>query len=168
MNRLIICLCLSPRYLNWFSAGQVRTKDQKDKASYSIGLELGNSLKKGKMDVNADKLLKGLKDGISGAKPLLTEEQVKETMTALQKEMTEKQAAAKKESGEKNAADGEKFLGGKQKERRRENDRQRVAIQSLEGRSRRIAEGDRYRRGQLSSMAGSDAASTSGPRTDRS
>jgi FKBP-type peptidyl-prolyl cis-trans isomerase FklB len=90
-------------------------KDQKEKASYSIGLELGTSLKKGNMDVNTDTLLKGLKDGLSGAKPLLTEEQVKETMTALQKEMMEKQAAAQKEAGEKNAAAGEKFLAENKK-----------------------------------------------------
>jgi len=89
---------------------RVDTSSAKGKASYSIGLELGTSLKKGKMDVNTDSLLKGVKDGLSGAKPLLTEEQVKETMAALQKEMTEKQTAANKDAGERNAAAGEKFL----------------------------------------------------------
>src|SRR6266850_733006 len=90
--------------------GQPQLKDQKEKASYSIGHELGASLKKGNMEVNTDTLMKGLKDGLSGAKSLLTDEQIKETMTAFQKEMMEKQAAAQKEAGEKNAAAGEKFL----------------------------------------------------------
>ena len=110
MNRLIICLATVLVASIGLAQDKSQLKDQKDKASYSIGLELGTSLKKGKMDVNTDTLLKGLKDGLSGAKPLLTEEQVKETMTALQKEMMEKQAAASKEAGEKNAAAGEKFL----------------------------------------------------------
>lgn len=90
-------------------------KDQKEKASYSIGHELGNSLKKGNMEVNTDTLLKGLKDGLTGSKSLLTEEQIKETMTAFQKEMMEKQAAAQKEQGEKNLATGEKFLAENKK-----------------------------------------------------
>src|SRR5436190_23704446 len=89
---------------------QPQLKDQKEKASYSIGHELGASLKKGNMDVNTDILMKGLKDGLTGAKSLLTDEQIKETMTAFQKEMMEKQQAAQKELGEKNAVAGEKFL----------------------------------------------------------
>jgi len=115
MNRLIICLGSLLVASIGLAQEKTELKDQKDKASYSIGLELGTSLKKGKMDVNTDTLLKGLKDGLSGAKPLLTEEQVKETMTALQKEMMEKQAAASKEAGEKNAAAGEKFLAENKK-----------------------------------------------------
>jgi FKBP-type peptidyl-prolyl cis-trans isomerase FklB len=115
MNRLIICLASVLVASIGLAQDKTVLKDQKDKASYSIGLELGNSLKKGKMDVNADTLFKGLKDGLSDAKPLLTEEQVKETMTALQKEMMEKQAAANKEAGEKNAAAGEKFLAENKK-----------------------------------------------------
>lgn len=85
-------------------------KDQKDKVSYSIGLDIGLTFKKQKMDLNPDALTAGLKDALSGNKPLLTDEQVKETMTTFSKEMTEKQTAANKEASEKNAATGEKFL----------------------------------------------------------
>lgn len=115
MNRLIICLAAVLVASIGLAQDKQELKDQKDKASYSIGLELGTSLKKGKMEVNSDTLLKGLKDALSGAKPLLTEEQVKETMAALQKEMMEKQAAATKEAGVKNAAEGEKFLAENKK-----------------------------------------------------
>ncbi|MEP7078795.1 MAG: FKBP-type peptidyl-prolyl cis-trans isomerase, partial [Chthoniobacterales bacterium] len=50
------------------------------------------------------------KDALSGAKPQLTDEQVKETMTAFSKEIMEKQTVTNKETGAKNAAAGEKFL----------------------------------------------------------
>jgi len=110
MNRFIICLAAILIASIGLAQDKTELKDQKDKASYAIGLELGNSLKKGKMDVNTNTLVKGLNDGLSGAKPLLTEEQVKETMTALQKDMMDKQAAAAKEAGEKNAEAGKKFL----------------------------------------------------------
>lgn len=85
-------------------------KDQKDKVSYSIGLDIGLTFKKQKMDLNPDALTAGLKDALSGNKPLLTDEQVKETMTAFSKDMTEKQSAASKEASEKNSATGTKFL----------------------------------------------------------
>jgi FKBP-type peptidyl-prolyl cis-trans isomerase FklB len=110
MNRFIICLATVLVASIGLAQDKTELKDQKEKASYAIGLELGNSLKKGKMDVNTNTLVKGLNDGLSGAKPLLTEDQVKETMTTLQKEMMEKQAAAAKEAGEKNAEAGKKFL----------------------------------------------------------
>jgi FKBP-type peptidyl-prolyl cis-trans isomerase FklB len=110
MNRFIICLAAILVASIGLAQDKTELKDQKDKGSYAIGLEVGTSLKKQKMDVNTNILVKGLNDGLSGAKPLLTEEQVKETMTALQKEMMDKQAAAAKELGEKNAEAGKKFL----------------------------------------------------------
>jgi FKBP-type peptidyl-prolyl cis-trans isomerase FklB len=93
-----------------FSQQGTQLKDEKDKVSYSIGLDIGNTFKKQKMDVNTDVMMAGLKDALSGAKPLLTEDQVKETMAAFSKSMVEKQTAAAKEAATKNAAAGETFL----------------------------------------------------------
>lgn len=62
------------------------------------------------MDIDPAALLKGLQDGVAGTKPLMTEDQVKETMSAYSKSMTEKAAAASKEAAAKNGAIGEKFL----------------------------------------------------------
>ena len=85
-------------------------KDSKDKVSYSIGLDIGSTLKKQNIDVNADALVAGLKDALTGAKPQLTEEQIKETMTTFSNELKNKQQAATQEAAQKNAAEGEKFL----------------------------------------------------------
>jgi FKBP-type peptidyl-prolyl cis-trans isomerase FklB len=83
----------------------VQLKDQKDKVSYSIGLNVGFNLAKQKVPVNSDTLVAGIKDALAG-KPQMTETQVRETMAAFEKEMMEQQKVA----GEKNAADGAKFL----------------------------------------------------------
>jgi FKBP-type peptidyl-prolyl cis-trans isomerase FklB len=91
-------------------AAETELKDQKEKVSYSIGIDIGNTLKRQMIDVNAELLNRGIRDGLSGTKPLLTEEQIKETMSAFQKDMVAKQAAAKKATGEKNAAEAKKFL----------------------------------------------------------
>lgn len=85
-------------------------KDSKDKVSYSIGLNIGLNLKKQNVSINPDTLALGLKDALAG-KPQMTEEQVKETMTAFEKEMIDKQKAV----GVKNGADGEKFLAENKK-----------------------------------------------------
>jgi len=80
-------------------------KDQKDKVSYSIGLNIGFSLSREKVPLSMDALESGIRDAIAN-KPRMTEEEVKNTMQAFQKDMVEKQ----KEAGEKNASDGTKFL----------------------------------------------------------
>src|SRR6266446_9684085 len=80
-------------------------KDQKDKVSYSIGLNIGFNLGRQNVQVNPDVLTAGIKDAIAG-KPQLNADQVKEVMTAFEKDMQQKQKAA----GEKSASDGAKFL----------------------------------------------------------
>ena len=90
-------------------------KDQKDKVSYIIGLDIGANLKKQAVDINPDVLLKGVKDALSGNKPSLTEEEIKSTIAAFQKEMKEKQEEMMKKAGEKNKKEGEVFLAGNKK-----------------------------------------------------
>jgi len=85
-------------------------KDSKDKVSYSIGLNIGFNFTKQNVPINPDALALGVRDAIAG-KPKMTEDQIKETMTAFEKEMMDKQKAV----GEKNAADSERFLGENKK-----------------------------------------------------
>jgi FKBP-type peptidyl-prolyl cis-trans isomerase FklB len=90
-------------------------KDQKDKASYSIGYDIGSTFKKQNVDLNADALFTGLKDALGGKEALLTKEDREKTLEVFQKEMMEKQVAASKEAATKNAAEGEKFLAENKK-----------------------------------------------------
>jgi FKBP-type peptidyl-prolyl cis-trans isomerase FklB len=80
-------------------------KDQKDKVSYSIGMNIGANLSRQKVDINPDVLVAGIKDAIAG-KPQLTQDQVKDVMQQFEKDMEQKQ----KDAGEKNKAEGAKFL----------------------------------------------------------
>ncbi len=92
------------------AAEKPELKTQKDKASYVIGLDMGNSLKRNKVDVDIDILIAGLRDALSGAKPLMTEQEMKETIMALQKDLQAKQQEQVKELGGKNKKEGEAFL----------------------------------------------------------
>ncbi len=87
------------------AAGNVELKDQTAKASYAIGLNIGQNLGKQKLPINADAFNAGFKDGMAGT-PKMTEAEIKETMTALEKDMENRQKGA----AEKNKQEGEKFL----------------------------------------------------------
>lgn len=97
------------------AAEKTALKSEKDKVSYSIGLSIGNNFKNQSVDVNVDVLAKGVKDAISGNKPLMTEKEVQETMMAFQNEMKTKQAEHAKVLGEKNKKEGEAFLAENKK-----------------------------------------------------
>jgi FKBP-type peptidyl-prolyl cis-trans isomerase FklB len=90
-------------------------KNQKDKVSYIIGTEIGKNFKKQSIDIDPDVLTRGIKDAISGGKPLLTEQEVQETMATFQKEMMAKQEDLTKKLGEKNKKEGEVFLSENKK-----------------------------------------------------
>ena len=110
MKNVSILLGLSLIASTAFCQQGTTLKDEKDKVSYSIGLDIGTTFKKQNMDINPDTLMTGLRDALSGNKPQLNEEEVKATMTAYSKTMMEKQTSQAKEASSKNGAIGTKFL----------------------------------------------------------
>lgn len=90
---------------------KVVLKDQKDKVSYILGMDIGNNLKKQSISVNPKIFAKGIEDALAGTKSLLTEQEVQETMVAFQKEVMAKQA----EVAKKNKAEGDAFLAENKK-----------------------------------------------------
>jgi FKBP-type peptidyl-prolyl cis-trans isomerase FklB len=115
MKRLIICLSAACVASIGLAQDKPQLKDQKDKASYSIGYDIGETFKKQNVDLNTDALFAGLKEGLAGKEAALSKEEREKTLQAFQKEMMEKQIAASKEAATKNAAEGEKFLAENKK-----------------------------------------------------
>src|SRR5881392_1178209 len=108
MKHLIVIVSASLLALPLFGQEKSQSpqlKDQKDKVSYSIGMNIGFNLSKQKVDINPDILAAGIKDAIAG-KPQLTQDQVKDVMAQFEKDMEQKQ----KQAGEKNKTEGAKFL----------------------------------------------------------
>lgn len=108
MKYLLIVTAVSAALsLSSFAEDQApQLKDLKDKASYSIGMNIGMNFKKQNVELNPDALLAGVKDAMSGKKPALTEAEARDVMNTWSKELAEKQKAM----ADKNAADGKKFL----------------------------------------------------------
>ena len=90
-------------------------KDDKDKVSYSIGLNIGKSMKQEGLDINPDALAAAMKDVFAGKAPQLTDEQVQQVMQAFQQKMMAQKMAAREAGLTKNKAEGEKFLAENKK-----------------------------------------------------
>jgi FKBP-type peptidyl-prolyl cis-trans isomerase len=81
-------------------------KTNKDKYSYAIGLDIGQRMAQSKLNVDTAMLARGISDGLSAAKPALSEAEIQAAMQALQSEMEGKAASVAND----NKAAGEKFL----------------------------------------------------------
>ena len=94
--------------------GQV-LKSQKEKNSYAIGVDVGNSMKRQALDVDPNVLSLGIKDALSNGKLLLTEKEMRETLMNLQKELMAKQSERNQKLAETNKKTGETFLAENKK-----------------------------------------------------
>lgn len=92
-------------------APEVKTRE--DKISYGIGMDIAGNLQSFPVKLNADLLSQGLKDALTGAKPLVADKDLQEAMQSLQAEMMAKQAMENEKMkgvAEQNKVDGAKFL----------------------------------------------------------
>lgn len=88
----------------------LKLKNEKDKLSYSIGVDLGKNFKRQGIDINPTAMAQGMQDAISGSKQLLTDDQMKEVLTKFQRDLMEKRTAEYNKKAEENKKKGEKFL----------------------------------------------------------
>lgn len=85
-------------------------KSQKEKVSYTIGLNIGKNLKEIAESVDIGILTQAIKDELAGVKPKMSEEEMQKTMLGFQQEMQTKQAAKAKKDSEENVKKGEAYL----------------------------------------------------------
>lgn len=91
-------------------AGRPKPEALQDKASYIIGLNLGRSLKTQEVPCTQDLIVQGLRDGLAGTAPLLTDEEIQSAMQEFQTQMMAQQETKRKADGEKNLKASEDFL----------------------------------------------------------
>lgn len=90
-------------------------KTHKDKVSYLLGAQIGNDFKTQQMDVDPDIFSRGLKDVLAGKKPPLSEQEIRDTMMAFQKEIQAKVAVQTQKLAEQNKKEGDAFLAENKK-----------------------------------------------------
>jgi FKBP-type peptidyl-prolyl cis-trans isomerase FklB len=82
----------------------------KEKDSYAVGLNIGRSLKRQPVDLDAPSVLRGVKDALADTKPLLTDAEIDTALKQLQGQVQQKQDAETAKAGEANMKEGEEFL----------------------------------------------------------
>jgi len=78
--------------------------------SYAIGRNIGMNLKQQDLQLDAEQVLKGMRDALAGQPSLLTDAEMEETLGALQQEVQAKQQAQNAALGAKAAKEGEAYL----------------------------------------------------------
>ncbi|MDA8126475.1 MAG: FKBP-type peptidyl-prolyl cis-trans isomerase [Deltaproteobacteria bacterium] len=92
------------------NAADLSLQTQKEKVSYAIGVDLARNFTRMGMDFNVDTLAKGMKDALTGDKPLMTDEELRTTLTAYQTELRDKQMKAANAAAIENKKIGDAFL----------------------------------------------------------
>ena len=85
-------------------------KTPKEKVSYGIGVDVARNFKRLGIDLDLDVLIRAMRDAYSDGKLLMSEEDLRATMSAYQADLRERQAAAVKKAAEDNKKAGDAFL----------------------------------------------------------
>ena len=114
MKRRSITLLITGLLAAQVSANDPQTlNSEQDKFSYTVGQNIGYSLKRQGTQLDVDALAKGLTDAYSGNKPLLSFEEMTQILRTYQQKQAEQQAEEQKQlkqQADKNLEDGEAFL----------------------------------------------------------
>lgn len=82
----------------------------KEKRSYALGMNIGDSIKQDNLDLDPAVVSQALKDALSGGKMLMTDAEAKEVLGKLRNDVMAKRQAEAQKEGEANKAAGQKFL----------------------------------------------------------
>jgi FKBP-type peptidyl-prolyl cis-trans isomerase FklB len=96
-------------------ADGLELKDRKDKESYSLGYQFGQSLKQQGLAVNLEVYTAGIRDALSGAKPQLSQEEVNKTVSEIQSRVMAARQKELQETADKNLSAGKAFLEANRK-----------------------------------------------------
>ena len=92
------------------AADNTALKDQKEKVSYGIGMNIGSNLKHGGYEVDVDVLAGAIKDVMAGKDLKLTEQEAREILQSYSRELAAKKEQERVKLAEKNRKAGEEFL----------------------------------------------------------
>ena len=114
---LILLAALATLPASAVAQGGKKLTSLKERASYAIGLNIGNSLKKQQVDIDIALIQQGLKDGVTGNKPRLSNEEIRLALTELRANVEKSEALRRQKSGSKSMEEGKIFLANNKKKK---------------------------------------------------
>jgi FKBP-type peptidyl-prolyl cis-trans isomerase FklB len=88
----------------------VQVKDAADRSSYSLGHQIGGDLERQATEIDADFLLRGLGDALSGTAPSIPPEEIQAILVGLKRKIETTQREQMQRMAEKHRVEGEEFL----------------------------------------------------------
>jgi FKBP-type peptidyl-prolyl cis-trans isomerase FklB len=85
-------------------------RDDSDRIGYSIGYQIGGDFRRQGVELRPDLVVKGIRDAVDGANPLMTPEEMSRTLVELKRRVTAAQQEDARRTAERNRAAGEAFL----------------------------------------------------------
>ena len=104
----LVFLLLAPSYL--FADENTALETQKQKESYSIGYQVGLSIKNDGVEINFDKLVQGLQDAVNEQEPLLSNEEMRSLIVERREKLKNDQMQKLLEIRAQNAEEAVTFL----------------------------------------------------------
>ena len=93
-----------------WAAGSLDLEDERVRSSYSVGYQVGGDFIRQGMEINPEVLMKGIQDGLSGTEPVMSEQEMRQTLVDLNKKVLALQQEEKLNLAERNSAEGKAFL----------------------------------------------------------
>ncbi len=92
------------------AAEPLNLEDETARINYSLGYQIGGDFKRQGVEMNADAVVKGIEDALSGGEPLMTPGDMQATLTDLKRKVVAAQKKSAVDLELKTIAEGEQFM----------------------------------------------------------
>jgi FKBP-type peptidyl-prolyl cis-trans isomerase FklB len=88
----------------------LKLDDETARINYSLGYQIGGDFKRQGIELNAEAVVKGMQDALSGSEPLMPQPEMNATLVELKRKVVAEQRAKRREAELEKTAAGKKYL----------------------------------------------------------
>ena len=93
-----------------YAGETLKLEDETARINYSLGYQIGGDFKRQDIELNAEAVVKGMQDALSGSEPLMPQPEMNATLVELKRKVVAEQRAKRRESELEKTAAGKKYL----------------------------------------------------------
>ena len=108
--RIASSLCIALLAGNAWAAEPLKLDNETARINYSLGYQIGGDFKRQGVEMNADAVVKGIEDALSGAEPLMDPQDMQATLMELKRKVELDQRNRRKQTELQYISEGEQFM----------------------------------------------------------
>ena len=93
-----------------YAGETLKLEDETSRINYSLGYQIGGDFKRQGIELNAEAVVKGMQDALSGSEPLMPQPEMNATLVELKRKVVAEQRAKRREAELEKTAAGKKYL----------------------------------------------------------